>query len=123
MAILFLGFLVFQRTVPNNPVQVEETINPQENITIENCEQQEIKNLIDNEYLRPEELAVSFYSKPSENLVNELANKYNLEVLVVYNDPAVVYKVSEENAPGVKCQLQQEPEVDRVVFIENRPVY
>lgn len=116
------------RVSTNLPVELtgideETTQQPQQPVlALDECEDKESQNLMNNEYLLAEQLSVEFYTSPSESLINELAEKYNLGIIQIYKDPNVVFKVEKENSALVKCQLQNEVEVKNIVFIESRPL-
>lgn len=117
-----IGFLIVREQLNSNLKNADNSPIPQINLTLEECKEKEIYNLKNNEYLLAEQLSVLFYTKPSVDLINKLAGKYDLEIKQVYNDPNVVFGVEKENAPLVKCQLEKESEIEKVVFIESRPV-
>lgn len=122
ISIFTIGFFIFRKQFNNkNKIEYSPPIS-KTNLTIEECKEKEIQNLKNNEYLLAEQLSVVFYTKPSIDLVNKLANKYDLEIKQIYNDPNVIFGVQKENAPLIKCQLENELEIERVVFIESGPV-
>ncbi len=121
-AFVIVGVSLFQRQPLKSPSDTENYPNLQSNLGLEDCEEKEIQNLKNNEFLIAEQLSVVFYTNPSADFINMLAEKYDLEIRQVYNDPNVIFGVEKENAPIVKCQLENESEIMKVVFIESRPV-
>lgn len=86
------------------------------------CIEEEENNLKNNEYLQADKLSVTFYTAPSADDIKKITEQYDLEIGQIYNQPNIVFKVSKEKAPTIKCQLKNETEVKSVVFIENIPV-
>jgi len=128
--VVAIVIFIFQKQLVGNLVnngkpsyQERIVLEDTRNDTIEDCEKKEIKNLKNNKDLRAEQLSVVFYTNPSVELINTLAEKYNLEVSQIYEDLNVYFKVDKERAPLVKCQLQNELEIKDVVFIKTVWLY
>ena len=122
LILLIVGVFIVQRQPFKSLNDAEKPLNSQKTLSLEECKEKEIQNLKNNEFLLAEQLSVVFYTNPPADLINELAEKYDLEIKQVYNDPNVIFKVQKENAPIVKCQLENESEINKVVFIESRPL-
>ncbi|KKT74234.1 MAG: hypothetical protein UW69_C0043G0006 [Microgenomates group bacterium GW2011_GWA2_44_7] len=88
----------------------------------QDCIKEETYNLESNKYIRGDELSVEFYATPSADVIKKLVRYYKLEVIQIYEQPNVIFKISKEKAPTVKCQLKNEPEIKDVVFIESEPL-
>lgn len=91
-------------------------------VVMETCIGETNLSLANNQYLMADRLSVEFKATPAAEVVSKLKQKYNLEVIQLYNQPNVVFFVNKESAAKIKCQLVNEPEVEAVFFIENRPV-
>jgi hypothetical protein len=119
----FAAFLLIKnkpKIIPDRDVTIDEKSTTEK--SEQECIEMEKLNIKDNKYIIGSELSVAFYNKPSAEVLQRLVQQYDLEVIQNYDQPRVVFKISEEKAPTIKCRLKNEPEVKDIVFIESIPV-